>query len=119
MASQNTPTIADLFQAAADDNRLRLLKCLQVRPACVCELVQATGLPQPRISRHLRVLRDAGLVCDCRDAQWVQYCLVRPQQSSAEEAVLSLIASLLEDDEQVLADRRRLADASREQCVTA
>jgi ArsR family transcriptional regulator len=109
--------MAALFQAVADPNRMRLLKCLQVRPCCVCELVQATGMLQPRVSRHLRVLRDAGLVVDTRDAQWVEYSLARPEPGSAAAELLGLIAVWLEDAEQTRADRRRLAMASREQCV--
>ena len=107
----------DLFAALADENRLRILKCLQLRRACVCELVQATGIPQPRLSRHLRVLRDAGLVLDSRDAQWVEYSLAKPATRTPAAAVLRLARRLLEDDPRVLADRAGLATATRERCV--
>ena len=102
-----------LLQAAADPNRLRILKCLQVRPCCVCELVQATGMPQPRVSRHLGILRDAGLVTDARDAQWVEYSLHQAETGSAEAEVLALVSRWLEEDEQTVADRKRLARATR------
>ena len=108
-----------LLQAAADPNRLRILKCLQVRPCCVCELVQATGMPQPRVSRHLRILRDAGLVTDARDAQWVEYSLRQAERGSAEAGILALVSRWLEQDEQTIADRKRLARATREQCAVA
>jgi len=111
--------VTRILQAVADPNRLRILKCLQIRPCCVCELVQATGIPQPRVSRHLKVLRDAGLVTNARDAQWVEYSIARAQRGTPEPHLLTLIARWLEDDGQVLADRKRLATASREQCVTA
>ena len=107
----------DVLQAVGDVNRLRILKCLQVRRACVCELVQATGIPQPRISRHLKVLRDAGLVTDSRDAQWVEYSLSRSTNGAPAAAVLRLVRRVLEDDPRVLADREGLAAASRDQCV--
>lgn len=103
----------EILAALADANRLRLLKCLQVRPLCVCELMQATGLPQSRISRHLRVLRDAGLVADRRDAQWVEYSLADNATDAPAAHVLALISTWLEDDAQILADRAALADASR------
>lgn len=106
-----------LLQALADPNRLRILKCLQARPACVCELVQATGIPQPRVSRHLGVLRDAGLVVDGRDAQWVEYSLVEADPTSPETALLSLLRDALEDDARILADREGLKHASRDECI--
>ena len=106
-----------ILQAGADENRLRILKCLQVRPACVCELVQATGMPQPRISRHLRVLRDAGLVEDTRDAQWVEYSLAQGPDDSPQAQLLALIVGWLEDDPQIREDRCQLASASRSSCT--
>ena len=113
------PHVLKLLQAAADENRLRILKCLQARPACVCELVQATGMPQPRVSRHLRILRDAGLVADRRDAQWVEYSLVQPRPESAEAKLLRLTLDELSQDGNVIADLARLASASREECETS
>ncbi len=107
--------VTRILQAVADPNRLRILKCLQIRPCCVCELVQATGIPQSRVSRHLKVLRDAGLVTNARDAQWVEYSIARAQRGTPEPHLLTLIARWLEEDEQVMADRKRLATASREQ----
>ena len=106
-----------LLQAVADPSRLRILKCLQDRPCCVCELVQATGMPQPRVSRHLRVLRDAGLVADARDAQWVEYRVAEADRDSPEADTLALVSRWLEDDEQTVADRARLATTSREHCA--
>lgn len=111
--------VARILQAVADPNRLRILKCLQIRPCCVCELVQATGIPQSRVSRHLKVLRDAGLVTNARDAQWVEYSVVKAERGTPEAHLLALIDRCLEDDEQVTADRERLATTTREQCVTA
>ncbi|MCX7597381.1 MAG: metalloregulator ArsR/SmtB family transcription factor [Armatimonadetes bacterium] len=102
-----------LLQAVADPNRLRILGCLFVRPACVCELVQATGLPQSRISRHLQVLRNAGLVQDRREAQWVEYSVVSAPEGSPQATILRLVEQLLAGDAVVQADRERLATAVR------
>ena len=102
-----------LFQALAENSRLRILKCLQVRAACVCELTQATGMSQTRVSRHLGILRDAGLVQDTRDAQWVIYSLAQPPTQALVGKVLILLAEWGEDNEQVIEDRKRLATATR------
>ncbi len=106
---------ARLFQALADTSRLQLLKCLQVRPACVCELMQATGMSQTRVSRHLGVLRHAGLVKDTRDAQWVIYSLAQPLTQALVGKVLILLAEWGEDNDQVIEDRKRLATTTRTQ----
>ena len=110
-------TAERLLKAAGDASRLRILKCLQVRSCRVCELVQATGMAQPRVSRHLKVLRDAGLVTAGRDTQWVEYCLAEAGNGSSGADVLSIVATWLEHDEQTLSDRGRLATTSRAQCA--
>ncbi len=115
--SESLDRAVRLLEACADSNRLRILKCLQVRPACVCELVQALQVPQPRVSRHLRTLRDAGLVVDSRDAQWVEYSLAPREKDSDVEALWTLIDGGLESDPQIVADRKGLETATRDQCV--
>jgi ArsR family transcriptional regulator len=66
----------DLFATLADPTRLRLLMLLMRAPSlCVCHLVEAMQEPQPKLSKHLGVLREMGLVSDERRAQWVHYSL--------------------------------------------
>ena len=65
-----------LFSALANEIRLRCLLLLQQQgELCVCELTHALGLSQPMVSRHLAVLRDAGIVTDRRAAIWIYYSL--------------------------------------------
>ena len=62
------------FQLLSDDTRLRCLMLMQQEgELCVCELVHALGLIQPKVSRHLAVLRDYGIVTDRRSGQWIYY----------------------------------------------
>jgi len=56
--------IANIFKALSDDTRLRVVKLLQERELCVCELMQVLDMSQPRISRHMSVLKNAGLLED-------------------------------------------------------
>jgi len=65
-----------LFHALSDDIRRRIL-CLIVSEGelCVCELFYALELPQPKVSRHLAVLRDGGVLALRREATWVYYRL--------------------------------------------
>ena len=65
-----------LFRALSDSTRLRCLLLLRAEGRlCVCELVHALELGQPRISRHLAQLRDMGIVEHERQGQWVYYRL--------------------------------------------
>jgi DNA-binding transcriptional ArsR family regulator len=59
--------VADSFGVLAEPNRRRILDCLRVSESSVADLVKALGLPQPTVSKHLRVLRDSGFV-SCRTA---------------------------------------------------
>jgi ArsR family transcriptional regulator len=62
------------FQLLSDDTRLRCLLLMQQQgELCVCELVHALGLIQPKVSRHLAALRDYGVVADRRSGQWIYY----------------------------------------------
>ena len=81
-----------VFKALADPGRLRLLKLLGGEPVCVGDLVAATRLPQPVVSRHLAMLRDAGLVRDQRSAQWTFYRRA-PQGGAFLRRVLAAVES--------------------------
>ena len=64
---------ATVLKALADETRLRLLESLLVEEKCVTELVRELRCPQPHISHHLRILRDAGLVEGLREGKQVCY----------------------------------------------
>lgn len=65
----------ELLRAFVEPTRLRLLALVAEEETCVCDLVGALGLPQPTVSRHLGVLRRAGLVNARKDGLWMWYSL--------------------------------------------
>jgi ArsR family transcriptional regulator len=67
--------IVIIFKALADDTRLRVLKLLSRGELCVCEIAAALDLEQPRLSFHLRILKEAGIVVDRRQERWILYRL--------------------------------------------
>jgi ArsR family transcriptional regulator len=71
----------EIFGACADETRLRVLFLLTQRELCVCELVEVLEMPQGKISRHLGVLKRAGLVRDRREGVWIYYALPKPETS--------------------------------------
>lgn len=63
------------FQALSDSTRLQIVDRLRGGERCVCELTDALGAAQSRLSFHLRVLKEAGLITDRREGRWVYYTL--------------------------------------------
>lgn len=68
---------ARLFHALSDETRLRVIQRLRGGERCVCELTDQLDAAQSRLSFHLKVLKDAGLVTDRRESRWMYYTLDR------------------------------------------
>jgi len=68
-----------LFKGLSDETRLRIMILLSIKELCVCQLEWALELTQARVSRHLTVLKNAGLVQDRRDGLWIYYSLTKPR----------------------------------------
>ncbi|MEM4713488.1 MAG: metalloregulator ArsR/SmtB family transcription factor [Candidatus Bathyarchaeia archaeon] len=64
-----------LFKALADTTRLRILKLLEVREMCVCEIMIALGLTQPTTSHHLGIMENVGLIKGRKEGKWVYYSI--------------------------------------------
>jgi ArsR family transcriptional regulator, arsenate/arsenite/antimonite-responsive transcriptional repressor len=64
-----------LFHALSDETRLQILERLRAGERCVCELTDALDAAQSRLSFHLKVLKDAGLVSDRREGRWMYYTI--------------------------------------------
>ena len=105
--------IANIFKALSDDTRLRVIKLLQERELCVCELMQVLDMSQPRISRHMGVLKNVGLVEDRREGKWVHYSLREETQGKEIKIILDSMAVLANDDAVVKADQKKLKKAVR------
>jgi ArsR family transcriptional regulator len=80
-----------VLKAVAEPMRWRILQLLAVEELCVCHLVEALDVPQPLISHHLRVLREAGLVDTERQRYWTYYRL-RPEVLGSVGTRLSALA---------------------------
>jgi ArsR family transcriptional regulator len=72
----DTDRAARLFHALSDITRLSIMERLRRGERCVCELTDALDAAQSRLSFHLRVLKEAGLVADRREGRWMYYTVV-------------------------------------------
>lgn len=94
---------ADLMSALSDPTRLAALRLLwDGEEHCVCELMAALGATQSRMSRHMGVLKAAGLVVDRRDAQWVRYRRA-PGLGAPVAAVIDAVLALPHEPRKVVA----------------
>jgi len=64
-----------IFKALSDETRLRIVKLLEQGELCVCEIVAALGIVQPKASFHLGVLREAKFIKDRKEGKWIHYSL--------------------------------------------
>lgn len=69
--------IARWFHALSDETRVQIVEMLSHKERCVCELEQVLGIAQSRLSFHLKVLKDAGLLADRKEGRWMYYNLQR------------------------------------------
>jgi ArsR family transcriptional regulator len=85
-----THRAAGLFHALSDETRLALIGMLRDGERCVCELQDSLGAAQSRLSFHLKVLKDAGVVNDRKEGRWVYYALTPDAFGELEDAVAEL-----------------------------
>jgi len=112
-----TSDLARILKAAGEPTRLRLLNLLRIGDTCVCDLQAVLHLPQHAVSRHLAVLRHAGLVTDHRHGQRVVYSLAAPDTLPM-KALWQLVADCCLMDETLRDDEHRLRQTlDRGECL--
>jgi ArsR family transcriptional regulator, arsenate/arsenite/antimonite-responsive transcriptional repressor len=84
---------ARLFHALSDETRLAILQRLRFGERCVCDLTDVLDAAQSRLSFHLKVLKDAGLVSDRREGRWMYYALNQEALSELAEVVEALAST--------------------------
>jgi ArsR family transcriptional regulator len=96
-----------LFKALADATRLRILGLLLTGEVCVCDIHESLKIPQPKASRHLAYLRQAGLVDTRRDGLWIHYRLAKLADPVL-TAIVDAVRHALTHTETVQRDAERL-----------
>ena len=85
-------------KALSDANRVRVVKLLEDRALCVCEIQQLLGLAQPTVSSHMRILEEAGLVNKERQGTWMIYSQALDSPSPYVQTMLRELRGWLADD---------------------
>jgi ArsR family transcriptional regulator len=103
-----------VMKALSDPNRVKMLKLLQRRVLCVCEIQAALGLAQSTASKHLKILEEAGLIDYRKEGLWVNYRLADGAKSPYVASLLGNLRHWLEEDEEVRRLTARLPEIKRE-----
>ena len=103
-----------VMKALSDPNRVKMIKMLQRRVMCVCELQGALGLAQSTVSKHLKIIEEAGMITYSKDGLWVNYRLADGAKNQYVASLLGNLRHWLEDDPEVEALLNRLPEIRRE-----
>jgi ArsR family transcriptional regulator len=103
-----------VMKALSDPNRVKIVKMLQQKKLCVCEIQAALQVAQPTVSKHLKILENAGLVDSQKDGLWVNYHLTDGQSSPFVATLLGNLKHWLEGDPDILRLREKLPSIRRE-----
>lgn len=114
--------MASVLDVLGDERRIRILRVIMRRDLCVCELVDALRIPQYKVSRHLKALRDVGLVEARRNGRWMYYSVRRGAGFNGfHQDLLKIVEAHLSGKTEVKKDEarlsRRLAMRRGGQCV--
>jgi ArsR family transcriptional regulator len=107
-------TFIKVMKALADPNRVRLLKILQKRTLCVCEIQAMLKIAQPTVSKHLKVLEESGLVKSSKDGLWVNYSVTDGSDSPYAASLLGNIRHWFSDDKNIQMLENKLPAIQRE-----
>jgi len=104
-----------VMKALSDPNRVKILKMLQKKMLCVCELQCALGISQPNVSKHLKILEDADLVESQKDGLWVNYSISNGVDSPYAASLLGNLKHWLDHDPQVSDLIKKIPTLDREE----
>lgn len=104
-----------LFRAFSDRTRLRILHLLVSGELCVCDLVNALRVPQPRASRHLAYLRKSGLVLARKQGYWSYYRLA-PANGALHAKLLECLKTCAQEMPDLLKDSKALRECRGKNC---
>jgi ArsR family transcriptional regulator len=90
-----------VMKALSDPSRIKIVKVLQHKSMCVCEIQKALGLAQPTASKHLKILEDAGLVAYRKSGLWVNYYLADGNTSPYAATLLGNLKHWMHDEPEI------------------
>lgn len=103
----------DIFKALADINRLRILKALQTKKLCVCEIRELLQLANSTVSQHLKILKENDFLLEEKDGRWVNY-MINPRPGDRRiSTILSSLDYWISDDDEIVNDKTKIKNLDR------
>ncbi len=90
-----------VMKALSDPNRVKIMKMLEAKGLCVCEITDVLGLAQSTVSKHLKILEDADLVESWKDKAWVNYKLTKNPENPYAATLNDNLKAWLGNDPQI------------------
>jgi len=103
-----------IFKALSDINRIRILKMLDRKPLCVCEITSILDISTSTVSSHLAYLKEAGFIYDNKNGKWVDYYIRRTSENPILNQLLVMLSAWMNDDETIRSDMQKLEFADRD-----
>jgi DNA-binding transcriptional ArsR family regulator len=100
----------DAARALADPSRVRALAALRGRELCACQIVELLGLAPSTVSKHMALLKQAGLVASRKEGRWAYYRRTRPEPASPEAGAMAWLDDALARDRDLRDDAARLKE---------
>jgi len=103
-----------VMKALSDPNRVKIVKMLQHKALCVCEIQALLQIAQPSVSKHLKILENAGIVESTKEGLWVNYHLADGSSSPYVSSIMGNLKHWLNDDAEIREIVAKLPDIRRE-----
>jgi len=103
-----------VMKALSDRSRVKIMKMLQRRVLCVCEIQKALGIAQPTVSKHLKVLEEAGLITFHKQGLWVNYSLADGERSPYAASLIGNLRHWLDQEPEIAGLLEKLPEIRRE-----
>jgi len=103
-----------IFKALSDFNRLRILKALQSKVLCVCEIRELLGLANSTVSQHLKVLKQSGFILEKKNGKWMDYLI---NSNPSDPRIISILSSLdfwIDNEDIIIADKIKIKKINRD-----
>ncbi len=102
-------SLLNIIKALSDSNRLRILISLADRELCVCQIVELLQLAPSTVSKHLLIMKHAGILNSRRDGRWIYYSIPEGLNSEQND-LLSAIRASIKNDKTILQDSKRMKE---------
>lgn len=109
--SENTK----IFKALSDFNRLRILKALQSKILCVCEIRSLLKLANSTVSQHLKILKEADFIVESKSGKWVNYLINPTPNDQRVSSILSSLDFWINDEDSIIADKKVIKNLCRDE----